>query len=129
MMGPRGKMLVGAILAVVGIWWYVPGGPFNAAALSFSTLTNLQSLAVTAQGGLGLFLVIVGLFVVWIERDELRIRKEMKSREFGQQVQQSVQAVAEGGGTGEDSGEHVCDTCGKSFDSERGLKIHEGQKH
>ncbi|MFP4116755.1 MAG: hypothetical protein ACLFTY_01940 [Candidatus Aenigmatarchaeota archaeon] len=26
-------------------------------------------------------------------------------------------------------GEHVCDECGKSFDTEHGLNIHEGMKH
>ncbi|MDY6769198.1 MAG: hypothetical protein SVW02_03780, partial [Candidatus Nanohaloarchaea archaeon] len=61
--------------------------------------------------------------------DELRIRREMKSREFGEQVQKSVQAVAKGGETAGDAESYVCDACGESFDSERGLSIHEGQKH
>ncbi|MFB6294186.1 MAG: hypothetical protein ABEI97_00340 [Candidatus Nanohaloarchaea archaeon] len=122
-MGPRGKMGIGGVLVLLGVWWYLPGGPFNSAAVSFSTLTNLQSLAVAVQGGIGVLAILVGAFVVWIERDELRIRREMESREFGEQVQQSVQAVAEGGD------EHVCDECGEEFDSERGLKIHRGRKH
>ncbi|MFB6166981.1 MAG: hypothetical protein ABEJ62_01835 [Candidatus Nanohaloarchaea archaeon] len=129
-MGPRGKMVVGAILLLVGIWWYVPGGPFNSAALATSTLTNFQSLTVMVQGGLGIILALVGAFVVWIERDELRIRREMESREFGEQVQRSVEAVAEEATTETESGSgYVCDECGAEFDSERGLHIHQGQKH
>ncbi|MDY6762066.1 MAG: C2H2-type zinc finger protein [Candidatus Nanohaloarchaea archaeon] len=128
-MGPRGKMIVGAVLALGGVWWYVPGGPFNSALLPFSALTNLQSLAVAVQGSLGLVALLIGLFVVWIERDELRIRREMESREFGEQVQESVQAVAQGGERDEETGEHTCEECGESFDSERGLNIHKGQKH
>ncbi len=130
-MGPRSKMVVGALLAIGGVWWYVPGGPFNSALVPFSTLTNLQGLSIAVQGGLGIAALVIGLFIVWIERDELRIRREMESREFGEQVQESVQAVAEqAGGGAEDGGdEFTCDACGKSFDSERGLNIHKGQKH
>ncbi|MFB6294688.1 MAG: hypothetical protein ABEI97_02925 [Candidatus Nanohaloarchaea archaeon] len=131
-MGPRGKMVVGALLALGGVWWYVPGGPFNSALLPFSTLTNMQSLSIAVQGGLGVAALVIGLFIVWIERDELRIRREMESREFGEQVQESVQAVAEQGastGGDDEDGEHTCSECGDSFDSERGLSIHKGQKH
>ncbi len=121
-------MVIGALLVVLGAWWYIPGGPFNSAAVSFSTLTNLQGLSILLQGGLGVLAVLIGAFVVWIERDELRIQREMESREFGEQMQASVEAVAEEGASSAESG-YVCDTCGKSFDTERGLHIHEGQKH
>lgn len=123
-MGPRGKMAIGALLVLIGIWWYIPGGPFNSAAVPFSTLTNLQGLSVLLQGGLGILLVLVGAFVVWIERDELRIQREMESQDLGTTVETAVEPAA-----AEPAEEYVCETCGKAFDSERGRKIHEGQKH
>lgn len=128
-MGPRGKMVLGAILVIGGLWWYVPNGPFNSVAVPFSTLTNLQSLVIAVQGGLGVLIALIGAFVVWIERDELRIRREMESRDFGEDVQRSVEAVTSPDETEEEEEGHVCDKCGESFDSERGLHIHQGQKH
>lgn len=123
-MGPRVKMVLGALLVLLGAAWYVPGGPFNSSLASFSSLTNLQSLAVSFQGGLGVFLLLIGAFVVWIERDELRIRREMESR-AGDRVRESMETVAENGG----EASYVCEECGEEFDTERGLKVHQGQKH
>lgn len=119
-------MLIGAVMVAVGIWWYIPGAAFNTALVTQSTLTNLQSLVALFQGGLGIFLVLVGGFVVWIERDELRIRREMEARDIETEMEQDLQPAS----TEQDESDgHVCDACGKSFDSERGLNIHKGQKH
>lgn len=81
-MGPRAKIVIGALVAIAGVWWYAPAGGLNTSLLSFSTLTNLQSLVVMVQGGLGLLAILIGLFVVWIESDELRIRREMSQRDM-----------------------------------------------
>ncbi len=92
-MGPRGKIVIGALLAVAGVWWYAPAGGLNTALVSFSTVTNLQGLIAMLQGGLGLLAILIGLFVVWIESDELRIRREMQQRETGDMTTDLQEAV------------------------------------
>ncbi|MDY6771037.1 MAG: hypothetical protein SV186_03715 [Candidatus Nanohaloarchaea archaeon] len=75
-MRPYTKILIGALMIVGGFAWYIPAQPGP------STLTNFQALAVLVQGGLGVFLALVGLFVVWIESDELKIQRELERHDF-----------------------------------------------
>ncbi|MDY6761990.1 MAG: hypothetical protein SVY41_03000 [Candidatus Nanohaloarchaea archaeon] len=53
--------------------------------------------------------------------------------EEAQDLEEEMESIAEDGETVEEeeeaAGDHVCDQCGESFDSERGLSIHEGMKH
>lgn len=143
--GPRIKMVFGALLALFGVWWYIPGGDVNALLQSYSSLTNYQSLVAMFQGTIGVIAVLIGIFVVWLEHDEIKMRREMESEDFGRRVQKSVQAVAEGG-TGEEvqnassaddenevqdhsSEEFTCEECGRSFDTKRGLSVHVSQSH
>lgn len=146
--GPRIKMVLGALLGFLGVWWYIPGGGMNTLMIVHTptVLTNLESLIAQFQGTVGILAIIIGLFVVWIEHDELKMRRELESEEFGRRLQHSVQAVAEGGedpeaedteapddveDTGGSDGDevHTCDACDRSFDTERGLNVHRSQVH
>lgn len=127
-MGPRTKMLIGGLLIVLGIWWYLPGGELNSLLVGWSTLTNLKSLVVLVQGGIGLFAALIGLFVVWIELDELRLRKELADRQTTMDLD-TMQDTVPSMDDDDEEAEHVCDECGKQFDSEHGLNVHTGQAH
>ncbi|MFB6208655.1 MAG: hypothetical protein ABEJ56_00780 [Candidatus Nanohaloarchaea archaeon] len=107
-MHPALKILIGALLIVAGV---------------FSTILNFDKLVYVARAGIGPILALVGAFIVWLESDELKMRRE-ESRE----VQQQFSEVAETEETVEDD-RHECPECGKKFDTERGMHIHQAQKH
>ena len=51
-------------------------------------------------------------------------RKQQKKKELKGETEEK-----EAGEEEDDAGEHVCEECGDSFDSERGLKSHSSQVH
>lgn len=120
-MHPAIKILVGALMVVVGV---------------FTTVTFWKPLVTLAKAGVGPLLVLIGAFIVWLETDEWKMRREEKSS--GRDIQQQFQTetVEEEHETHEHEEEeqeevegHTCEHCGKSFDTERGLNIHKAQKH
>jgi hypothetical protein len=134
-------MVLGALIGLLGIWWYIPGSSINTALVGYSTLTNYESLVAMVQGSVGAIAVIIGLFIVWIEHDQIKVERELQSEAFGRQVQGSIQAVAEGGEPAndaeadtpsdeeQDEQAYVCDSCDRSFDTERGVNVHKSQVH
>lgn len=139
--GPRVKMLFGVALVVLGVWWYIPDHLFDSLLAPYSLLTNVQSLIAGFQAAAGVLAVIIGLFIIWIEYDQIRLRRELQSQEVGHSIQRTVQTVAEGGGSedadedaeeddrSEDEDGFSCDECGKTFESERGLNVHRSKTH
>ncbi|MFB6198083.1 MAG: hypothetical protein ABEI52_07435 [Halobacteriaceae archaeon] len=75
-MKPQAKILVGALMIVAGIYWY------SLAPFAVTGMTNLESLVVLFQGGFGAIVFLLGLFIVWIESDELRIQRELEKHDF-----------------------------------------------
>lgn len=153
---PRAKMLIGALLTLSGIWWYVPGGGLDALLEPYSSITNFQSLIVGLQGGTGVILLLIGIFIVWIERDQLKLQKELQKREqdstgteqqavvggtmqqsSGTDIEQEVETDGsdtdpEEDSSDEDEGDEesfVCEKCEDTFDSGRGLNVHKSQVH
>jgi hypothetical protein len=116
-MHPAIKILVGALMVVVGI---------------FTTWNFLDQLVVVLKGAVGPLLVLIGAFIVWLESDEWKMEREDESsmnvqQQFqprGQQAQEQQQQTVD-----EEPDTHACPECGKEFDTERGMKIHMAQKH
>jgi len=75
-MKPKAKILIGVLLIIGGIYWYALG------PLGFTGVTNLQALVISVQGALGVIVFLVGLFVVWIESDEMQIQRELERQDF-----------------------------------------------
>ena len=73
------KLLVGVVLLVVPLGLYAyelmnsMQGPFG--------LTLLKSLGILLQGAVPGFVMLIGLFIVWLELDEWRIEKELRKEE------------------------------------------------
>lgn len=117
-MHPALKILVGALMVVVGV---------------YSSVTFLNELITLVKAGIGPLLVLVGAFIVWLESDEWKMRREQSSQDRG--VQQQFQQAEPEPVTKEPEPEpeeeegHTCGQCGKTFDTERGLHIHQAQKH
>lgn len=63
---PVAKIVIGAILLIGGVAW------------TYYYLTDFISIL---KGIIGPIVALVGLFVVWLELDELKIEKELASEE------------------------------------------------
>lgn len=83
-MHPLGKLLIGVILLLVPLGLYahefmtgrnipIPGTAYE--------LNLLGSLWTVIQGIIPPFILIIGLFIIWLELDEWRIEKELKMEE------------------------------------------------
>ena len=60
-MHPSIKILIGALLIALGV---------------FSTITFYEQLLLITQGAIGPLLIIIGAFIVWLESDEWKLRKQ-----------------------------------------------------
>jgi len=67
------KMLVGLVILVIGIMWYVPKSLYG--------LGFLPLLAALLKATIGLFLLFVGLIVAWMGYDDYKMDKEMAKEE------------------------------------------------
>ena len=65
-MHPLVKVVIGAVLLIGGVAW---------------TWLNWASFVRVILGVIGPLVAILGLFIVWLELDELRIERELKSEE------------------------------------------------
>lgn len=118
-MHPALKILIGAVMIVVGV---------------YSSVTFWPELVSLVKAGIGPFLVVVGAFIVWLESDEWKMQREQRQESVQQQFQQAEPATAEAvqeevEPEDEEKEGHTCGECGKTFDTERGLHIHQAQKH
>jgi len=79
------KLLIGAILMVVPLGMYVYeiiNGVGNGITLPLiGTIYMWKSLLIIIVGFIPGIVMLIGLFVVWLELDELRIEKELKKEE------------------------------------------------
>ena len=77
-MHPLGKMLIGIILLLVPLGLYAYEYTVGSV---HPRLNLLSSLWTVIQGIIPPFLMLIGLFVIWLELDEWRIEKELKAEE------------------------------------------------
>jgi len=77
-MHPLGKMLIGIILLLVPLGLYAYE---YTVGLVHPRLHLLSSLWTVIQGIIPPFLMVIGLFIIWLELDEWRIEKELKAEE------------------------------------------------
>lgn len=124
-MHPAFKVLIGALMVVLGV---------------YSTVTFWQELLLLVKAGIGPLLVVVGAFIVWLESDEWKMKREQKSERGLQQqfesaaspakeTKQTAEAVKQEVEEEKEEEGHACPDCGKTFDTERGMHIHQAQKH
>ncbi len=111
-MNPALKIVVGALMIVLGV---------------YSSVTFWNELLTLVQAGVGPLLVLIGAFIVWLESDELKMRRQQKQE--GRKGFEQFARDNEEEQTEPDVEGHACSECGKSFDTERGLNIHKAQKH
>jgi len=74
-MHPIIKIFVGAVFVIGSIWWILQG---SAQYLNRSGISDFMTVV---NGLLPPFVALLGLFIVWLELDELKIEKELKQEE------------------------------------------------
>jgi len=81
-MHPAGKLLIGIILLLVPLGLYAYEFMYGAQFSLFGVSLNLRrSLWTVLQGTIPPFLIVIGLFIIWLELDEWRIERELKVEE------------------------------------------------
>jgi predicted lipid-binding transport protein (Tim44 family) len=121
-MHPAIKILIGALMVVLGIF-------------SLTVESFFQAFMTLIKGGIGPILILVGAFIIWLESDEWKMRRKESGEErdnmgVQQQLQEEVKERREAEEKEEaEEDKHACPQCGKEFDTERGMKIHQTQKH
>jgi hypothetical protein len=74
-MHPIVKILLGAVLILLGIWWIFQG------SMQYIGRSGVEDLKTVLNGVIPPFVALIGLFIVWLELDELKIEKELKHEE------------------------------------------------
>ncbi len=64
------SLAVGMILVVASVWWIAQGSS------TYLGRSGMSDLIAVVNGVLPAFLFIMGLFVVWLELDELKAGKK-----------------------------------------------------
>jgi len=72
------KVVLGLILVIIGLGLFANGVLYSIAWLKTFWLKNF---IITLTGIIPPFLILIGLFVVWLELDEIKAEKEMKVEE------------------------------------------------
>ncbi len=70
------KMLIGVVVFIIGIVWYIPTYGLN----FWTELVNLLEAVI------GLFLIFAGLIVAWMGYDDFKMDKEMAKEEKKEEV-------------------------------------------
>ena len=84
MSGSLVKIIIGAVLVILGIWWIAQGSGYIQPLKSSHLVTSRPALAdfiTLLNGGIPPFLVIIGLLIVWLEWDSFKIQKELSKED------------------------------------------------
>ncbi|RLJ00971.1 MAG: hypothetical protein DRP06_00645 [Candidatus Aenigmatarchaeota archaeon] len=71
------KLIIGLLITLSGIAWYVFHSSFEMAGL----MDSLFSLKVLLSGSIGMVLILTGLLIMWVELEELKDEKLEKKTE------------------------------------------------
>jgi cadmium resistance protein CadD (predicted permease) len=76
-MHPAGKIIIGLVLIIIGLGLFVDSVVPLSGGLGTFGIDWLTNFFVVLTGIIPIFLILIGLFVVWLESDELKSRKEI----------------------------------------------------
>lgn len=80
-MHPVAKLIIGIILLLVPLGLYANeymSGPIKVYGINLPLLSSLKTVLL---GIIPPFLIVIGLFIIWLELDEWKIEKELKADE------------------------------------------------
>ena len=77
-MHPAVKVVIGLILIIIGLGLFADElTPLISQYRGIPTVPWFTNFLIVLTGVIPIFLILVGLFVVWLEADELKARKEL----------------------------------------------------
>ena len=80
-MGVVAKIIAGIILVLIGLGLFVDSVyPLSGTKGTFG-IDWLGNFIIVLTGTIPIFLILIGLFIVWLEIDELKIQKEFEEIE------------------------------------------------
>lgn len=79
-MQAAGKVIVGIILVVASAWWIVQGSTMYSTMIFGHTHSGIQDLITVVNGAVPVLVFLLGIFIVWLEMDEMKVEKELKRR-------------------------------------------------
>jgi len=78
------KLLIGVIIFLAGLYWYVAPLLGHSGVAGILGMSTFRSLVTVFAGTFGLFLIFLGLIVAWIEYEDLkweaREKKEIQNK-------------------------------------------------
>jgi len=75
-----GKVILGIVLLIVGLWLILPTSWCQSLSSDFRCLGWWQELVDVAQGLLPALLIFIGALLVWIETEEMRLERPKRKR-------------------------------------------------
>ena len=78
-MHPAVKVVIGLVIILVGLGLFVDSIP-ELGVGGYTGINWLSNSIIVVTGCIPIFLILVGLFVVWLEIDELKAQKEIKKK-------------------------------------------------
>jgi hypothetical protein len=76
-MNAAAKLMIGLLVTIAGIAWYMFGSAFS----PYIGMSAFNALKVIFVGSLGMLLIVIGLFVTWIEIEDIKDMKSEKDSE------------------------------------------------
>ncbi len=82
------KVIIGIIILVIGLGFFVDSAYNN--AITGVEIHWLENFVIVLTGIIPIFLILLGLFVIWLEVDELKAEKEFKVEEEKEKARMEV---------------------------------------
>jgi protein-S-isoprenylcysteine O-methyltransferase Ste14 len=80
-MHPAAKIIIGLILLIIGLGLFVDSVvPIMGTTGTFG-IDWLANFIIVVTGVIPIFLILIGLFVIWLEMDELKTERELKKED------------------------------------------------
>jgi hypothetical protein len=73
------KVLIGIVLVVASAWWILQGANQYLGNWT-SSRRGVADLITVLDGILPVLIFFLGIFIVWLEVDEMKVEKEIKKR-------------------------------------------------
>ncbi len=99
-MHPAIKILIGFILLAIGLGLFVDSvvpiiNPLLGGIVTVPTIDWLGNFMILVTGAIPPFLILLGLFIVWLEADELKMEREFRELEKEEEEQEEQEEKQE----------------------------------